>query len=137
MYDKEGNLSPSTFIPFCAFGKNMTSIGFRKKGFDLPICTGFQSVILNDQLCYEVDLEKYKNRNNLKDDLETGLAFFMDYNEDRQVKLGYKGSGHVMHEDLVGKVDAHKDDKNAIIYLNTIGWLDTIICNIYDIIEFN
>ena len=121
MYDKEGNLSPSTFIPFCAFGKNMISLGFKKDAYDLPICTGFQSVILNNQLCYEVELEKYKNRNNLKEDLETGLAFFLDYNEDRQVKL--TSVGHVQHEDFVGKVDAGKVEENAIIYLNTIGWL--------------
>ena len=38
-----------------------------------------------DQLCYEVDLNKYKNYDNIEQQLKLGFVFFMDYNEDRQV----------------------------------------------------
>ena len=60
--DEEGNFSPSSFIPFCAFGNDMKSMGREINGFDDPVCDSFEAKIRNDQLCYEVDLEKYKDK---------------------------------------------------------------------------
>ena len=77
-----------------------------------------------DQLCYEIDLEKYKSKDNLKKDLKSGLVFFMDYNEDRQVTLEEKEEFD--DELFVDKVDASLDDAKASIYLNTIG--DLLYC---------
>ena len=75
---------------------------------DDRVCNCFQGKILNDQLCYEVDLEKFKSKDNLERDLESGLSFVMDHNEDTQV-------------DLDNDTEESNDKKNAIIYLNTIG----------------
>ena len=72
-----------------------------------------------DQLCYEIDLEKYKNKDNIKKDMKSGLVFFMDYNEDRQVK--FEENDDTGYELFVDKVDASLDDAKASIYLNTIG----------------
>ena len=54
-------------------------------GFDKPVCNSFQAVVRDDQLCYQVDLEKYKDKLNIINQIEKGLVFVMDYNEDRQV----------------------------------------------------
>ena len=35
------------------------------KEFEDPVCDSFKAKIRNDQLCYEVDLEKYKDKNKL------------------------------------------------------------------------
>ena len=70
--DMEGNLSPSAFIPFCEFGGNMSIMGTRIDQFEVPVCNSFHAKVLNDQLCYEVDLDIERN-------LDLGLAFFMDY----------------------------------------------------------
>ena len=56
--DRQGNISPSSFIPFCSFGNDMKSMGREMKGFDVPVCDSFEAKIRNDQLCYEVDLQK-------------------------------------------------------------------------------
>ena len=72
-----------------------------------------------DQLCYEIDLEKYKNKDNIKKDMKSGLVFFMDYNEDRQVK--FEENIDTGDELFVDRVDASLDDAKASIYLNTIG----------------
>ena len=63
----------------------MKALGVKLPGFDKPVCNSFEAVVRDDQLCYEVDLEKYKDKSNIKNQLEKGLVFVMDYNEDRQV----------------------------------------------------
>ena len=117
MYDREGKLSPSAFIPFCAFGRNMSSMGYMKDNFEVPICNSFQARVLKHRICYEVDLQKYK-RNNMEQALRLGLVFFMDYNEDRQ---------SIFHEKIRVKADGfkkiarHNSENNANIHINTIG----------------
>ena len=82
---EEKKLSPSALIPFCEFGENI-EMGIKIDQFDDPVCNSFQAKIQNDQLCYEVDLNKFANKDNLNKALKSGLRFVLDYNEDRQVK---------------------------------------------------
>ena len=63
----------------------MNTLGVKVPGFDKPVCNSFQAVVRDDQLCYQVDLEKYKDKLNIINQIEKGLVFVMDYNEDRQV----------------------------------------------------
>ena len=67
--------SPSALIPFCEFGGNMSSMGVTTQHFDFPVCNSFQATILNDQLCYEVDLNKFSNKDNIENELKSGFAF--------------------------------------------------------------
>ena len=125
IYDKDGKLSPSAFIPFCAYGDNMTAMAIIKDSVDrdieLPVCNTFLSKIHNDELCYEVNLYNYNydSKEGIEKELDLGLVFLMDYNEDRQVIMdedivyNYKG--------FVEKIDASKDAEKASIYLSTIG----------------
>ena len=120
MYDEGNNLSPSSFIPFCELGGNMTSVGVKTDNNELPICNSFQATILIDQLCYEIDLEKFKNKDNIEKDLNLGFVFVMDYNEDRQITFN-EINDDLDERSLVG-TDVETDHKeNALIYLNTIG----------------
>ena len=80
----KGKLSPSSFIPFCSFGQNMSVMGTHIDNFDVPVCNCFESVIHNDQLCYQVDLEKFKEPDNIQKQLQYGLVLVLDENEDRQ-----------------------------------------------------
>ena len=84
---EDKQLSPSAFIPFCEFGGDMYVVGVKLDQFDDPVCNSFQEKIMNDQLCYEVDLNRYSNKNNTDKELELGFNFIMDYNEDRQVTI--------------------------------------------------
>ena len=97
----------------------MSSLGIKIDQFDVPVCNSFQAKMLNDQLCYEVDLNRFRT-NNITRDLELGLVFFMDYNEDRQVSMDV--SFHMEHDGSLGsKFDGFDYEENAFIYLNTIG----------------
>ena len=103
----------------------MFSVGVKIDQFDVPVCSSFQAKILNDQLCYEVDLNAYYDKNNIENQLKLGFHFLLDYNEDRQVT-----SDQMITETKVGlakSVSSSDEDQQAFIYLDTIGK----ILNIY------
>ena len=110
---------PSAFIPFCDFGGNMSAMGVMIDQFDVPVCNSFQAKILNDQLCYKVDLNKFSYKNNLKNELNLGFNFLMDYNEDRQVIFEQNTSKAKLG--LAKSVASSDQNKHAFVYLDTIG----------------
>ena len=81
--DEEGHLSPTALIPFCRFGGNMSIVGVKFPEIEDPVCNSFRPKLLQDQLCYEVDPNKYKTFINEKD--EISLELFINYNEDRKI----------------------------------------------------
>ena len=73
----------------------------------------FEAKIRNDQLCYEVDLQKYKDQNKIKEQLKSGLVLVLDYNLERQSEM-YNPR----------KVTNYDSDENDVhIYLDTISKL--------------
>ena len=89
--------------------------------FDVPVCNSFQAKVHNDQLCYEVDLNRFSN-NNIEKDLDLGFVFVMDYNEDRQVT--FKGAKKANDSfTLVNRIDKSDENQHAFIYLDSIGIL--------------
>ena len=82
--DKNGSVSPSAFIPFCSFGGDFDAMGANYSNFNVPVCNSFQATVKDEQICYELDLEKYKNELDLVKQLQEGLVLYLDYNEDRQ-----------------------------------------------------
>ena len=83
--DEEGKMSPSAFIPFCSFGEDMNAMGIDNHNFDVPVCNSFNATIRNEQLCYKVDLESFKSKENLKEQILNGLVLILDNNEDRNM----------------------------------------------------
>merc|ERR1711952_137109 len=118
---QDRKISPSAFIPFCDFGGNMSSMGVKIDQFDVPVCNSFQARILNDQLCYEVDLNKFSNKSNIDNELKVGFSFIMDYNEDRQITFNEISQENGFNlGTFVSKVD-HDQQNDAFMYLETIG----------------
>ena len=110
--DEFGNFSPSAFIPFCSFGEDKELMGKNIKGFFTPVCTSFKAKVLDDQLCYEVDLQYYKeNMTNIREQLKTGLVLVLNINKDRQSEL---------HEQQNRKLPNYEHDKIRF-YLDSIG----------------
>ena len=102
-------------------------MGIKIDQFDDPVCDSFQAKIQNDQLCYEVDLNKYANEMNMNKALKSGFRFILDYNEDRQVTKTMakspsvqKGYGNDWFDNFNPDAEADKDH-HAFIYLDTIG----------------
>ena len=113
-------MSPSAFIPFCQFGGNMSSMGVKIDQFDVPVCTAFQAKILNDQLCYEVDLNSFADKDNIENELKLGFNFLMDYNEDRQVTF-QRNYEKVKDVNWANSIVESDKDRHAKIYVDTIG----------------
>ena len=66
-------------------------------------------------LCYEVDLQKYKDKNKIKEQLKTGLILLLDYNVERQSEM--------YNPKKVNKLDSDKNENDVQIYLDTISKL--------------
>ena len=97
----------------------MSAMGIMIDKFSHPVCNSFQARIYNDQLCYEVDLNAYFDKNNIVNQLKLGFHFLMDYNEDRQVTLDQD-----IRKTKVGlakSVSSSDQIEDAFIYLDTIG----------------
>ena len=127
LIDREGHLSPSAFIPFCDFGGNMSTVGVKIDQFDVPVCNSFQDKIINDQLCYEIDLDKFSHEKNVQNNLELGFAFIIAYNEDRQ-KLEENNSMMKVEDNtakagIIRKVIRSDETIETSIYFNTIGMI--------------
>ena len=97
----------------------MSAMGIKIEEFDVPVCNSFQAKILNDQLCYEVDLNTYSDKSNIVNELELGFHFLMDYNEDRQEILHQNRSKPKVG--LAKSVSASDQNQHAFVFLDTIG----------------
>ena len=97
----------------------MSAMGVKIHQFDQPVCNSFQAKIMNDRLCYEVDLNTYSDKNNVENELELGFNFLMDYNEDRQVTFVQNISETKVG--LAKSVASSDQNKHAFVYLDTIG----------------
>ena len=118
---KDNKTSPSAFIPFCEFGGDMSGVGVKLEQFDDPACHSFQAKILNDKLCYEVDLNLYSNQSNKAQEVEFGFSFVMDYNEDRQVTIQSNISKVAKRSGMSENILKAGKNQHAFIYLDTIG----------------
>ena len=101
-------------------------MGREINGFDDPVCDSFEAKIRNDQLCYEVDLEKFKNKKQIQEQLKKGLVLFLDYNLERQSemydpkKLIETGSDENINDvqiylDTISKLNLDKNKQNTHI----------------------
>ena len=77
----------------------MSSVGVKIDQFNFPICNSFQAKILNDQLCYEIDLKQHADKYNINEELTSG--------------------------GLSGLEESQDHEHQAVIYLDTIGMLCT------------
>ena len=118
--DKNGEFSISSFIPFCTFGGKL--IGTKVDGFDMLVCNIFKPKLNHDQLCYETDLQEFKEREyeNIIKQLELGLTLVLDYNEERQQSYFFaKEDKYSEKEEL--NLNVNKENDNSVsIYLDTI-----------------
>ena len=117
---KDNRISPSAFIPFCEFGGNMSSVGVKINQFEWPVCNCFRAKILNDQLCYEVDLSRFSDKDSIERELKLGFNFIMDYNEDRQITFD-SVTQQQKDQGLASSIIQSDEDRHAFIRLNTIG----------------
>ena len=75
----------SSFIPLCFFGERPA--GKVTGQFQDPVCDIFSEKIVGGQVCYETDLNRYREGNqNWEDLLQKGFIFIVDTNEEYDVR---------------------------------------------------
>ena len=113
--NQKGELSPSSFIPFCSFGDKL--IGHQINGFDLPVCNVFKPKEFMDKLCYETDLQDLRDskKENLMKQIKMGFMLLLDYNEERQVFTETLSRNNKFNLN-----DDYDDGKLISIHLDTI-----------------
>ena len=99
----------------------MSVVGVNLDQFDDPVCNSFKAKINNDQLCYEVDLNRFSNKSNIAEELESGFYFLMDYNEDRQVIIQSSSDRRVKRHGMGANILESDRIQHAFISLDTIG----------------
>ena len=112
---EDQDFPPTALIPFCEFGGNLSSMGTKIDQMESPVCNSFKAKVIRNQLCYQVDPNKYKHQIDLQGDLS--LSLFINHNEDKEMALE---NTETMAED-----DSHEED----IIIGTIG--NHFINNVY------
>ena len=122
--DVKGRMSPSSLIPFCGIGRDMSAMGVKIDKFDIPVCNSFTEGVLNNQLCYKVDPNNFMQRKNIVEGFKAGITLVLDYNEDREVSYGTQNGDGIKEdeeEDIMDILVQTDSKQEALIYLNTIG----------------
>ena len=114
--NSNGSFSPSAFIPFCSFGRNLLLVGTKIDEFDFPICNIFAPKILNNQLCYQADLSHLQDNTNGVEQYKMGLVLILDYNENRQFLMDSEKRKEITYKNLI-TID---DEEKLNVYFDAI-----------------
>ena len=122
--NETGSFNPSALIPFCDLNGNMEIVGTFQSKFPIPVCSAFVKVILNSQVCYKIDVNRFTQKEKLNGQKNLGLNLFLDYNEDKQyidqtvgllVNSSLSMSRNLMKSKNKGNIN------EAMIYFSTLG----------------
>ena len=103
IFDEEDEISPSAFIPFCQFGKNLSAMGRETAFYKFPVCNSFKAKIFFDQLCYEVDVNDILKRDSYNiPELKLGLSLLVDTNFNRQYSLMKGRNDTIPEKETIG-----------------------------------
>ena len=71
-------------MPFCEFAGIFNTVGENFGLSDVPVCNSFKAKVVEDQLCYTVDPNRYMKISRFKPK-ELSLTLYINYNEDREM----------------------------------------------------
>ena len=64
----------------------MDLIGEKFNNFQVPVCSLFRKKIFSGQVCFEADLNQFKNKIDWKRAIKQGFSFIIDTNDEYDVK---------------------------------------------------
>ena len=79
----DGSSRLAAFIPFCFFGDGL--VGREISDFQAPVCAQFRERTVRGQLCYEADLNMYRQSGRWGEATQTGFSFIVDTAEEYNV----------------------------------------------------
>ena len=121
IFDENGNISPSAFIPFCEFGEDRSNLGKKHENFNVPVCNAFIP-----KMEIEIDLQSYRSNENsdLKKQLNSGLVLVLDYNLDR-VKYKDISNNNVVpvsqETSFASSLFEYQNPQDVLVIIDSIG----------------
>ena len=100
----------------------MDLIGKKLSQFQVPFCSLFRAKIFSGQVCYEADLNQFKNKIDWKTALKKGLSFIIDTNDEYDVKnlLQRKSPTRLENNLVFNSFKETEDDNKFAVMLKTI-----------------
>ena len=102
----------------------MTAMGVQSAHFHLPVCNAFKEVVVEAQVCYQVDLNNYEREE--RKYLDSSLTFLVDTNIERQIsdkELTRQTFGeNVLDQTSHRSMETHK----TMVYIGTLGTVKNI-----------
>ena len=110
----------------------MSLLGRKVDGFQDPVCSAFTRKIVNNQLCYEVDLNRFRDQVDWKESLQSGLSLVIDTNDEYDVrKLMTENKNIKTEEDVLDSYFKNNWQEKFSIILKTISkYLFPLRCKI-------
>ena len=110
----------------------MSLLGRKVDGFQVPVCSAFTRKIVNNQLCYEVDLNRFRDQVDWKESLQSGLSLVIDTNDEYDVRKLLTEDGNI--KTVENKLDTYQNRQlqgEFSIFLKTISKsLFPLLCRI-------
>ena len=86
--------------------------------FSVPVCNIFREFMVDGQLCYQADVERFRDEVEKRKIVSEGLVLLLDYNEDRMVEVSGGNQNKQESSSLLAKKKGHED---VVIYVETVG----------------
>ena len=97
----------------------MSVMGKSVDNFNIPVCDKFRPTLLEGQLCYQLDANKFSKKVNKEEIASQGVLMLLDYNLDRMVT--HKEDDTLTVEDSSLLKKNKKNINDAMIYIETLG----------------
>ena len=119
--DNNLNLSPSAFIPFCSFEGSPDLLGKELWKFSIPVCTSFENRILDEQLCYQIDVNRVINETTASGLQKGGLSLLVDANAEYDLtSLWSKTIEEEIFDDFTEEFFKAEESEMIMIHIETI-----------------
>ena len=97
----------------------MTAMGSESPHFNVPVCKAFTEVVLDNQICYQVDLNVYERKDGKY--LDSSLTFMVDENPERQFSAGSRVRSEVGENILDYTSHRSTETQKTMVYIGTLG----------------
>ena len=120
-----GQFSLSSFIPFCQFGEDLAVLGRAAPQFRQPVCSAFQERVLEGQVCYQLDVNRYRARLDWRASMQFGLGLLVDTNQELDSRGIYFRNNNINTDGQVSlrSLVSFEDSSKVKIHLHTLGRL--------------
>ena len=78
----------------------MSLMGTKISQFSMPVCTSFEAKVLYDQLCYQVDVDKYKRKAGVKEITNVELTLLIDSNKERFITSTERKKNRIIGDNI-------------------------------------